>query len=154
MKLAQVEKQWPDVGGGDLYYGGTAYDNTAGLGVQLPSGTERGEGISVNPVVRGERAHDSLVAVPITLLYDRGTTFVCSHLMHPRIPGPYVEINAADAARLGVADGEPVTLVADGKEMRVTARVDGRAPEGALLVPQSLGGPVLNRQTVAAVKKG
>ncbi|MBI3244207.1 MAG: NADH-quinone oxidoreductase subunit NuoG [Chloroflexi bacterium] len=32
--LARVEKQFPDVGGADLYYGGTAFENTAGLGVQ------------------------------------------------------------------------------------------------------------------------
>ncbi len=34
--LGQVEKQWPDVGGDDLYYGGNAYENRAGLGRQWP----------------------------------------------------------------------------------------------------------------------
>jgi len=29
--LAKVEAQFPDVGGGDLYYGGTAYENKGGL---------------------------------------------------------------------------------------------------------------------------
>ena len=33
-RLAQVTQQWPDVGGEDLYYGGTAYQNRHGLGVQ------------------------------------------------------------------------------------------------------------------------
>ena len=35
-KLAEVENQWPIIGRGDLYYGGTGYENKAGLGVQLP----------------------------------------------------------------------------------------------------------------------
>jgi len=34
-KLAEVHGQYPIVGRGDLYYGGTTYENTQGLGVQL-----------------------------------------------------------------------------------------------------------------------
>jgi len=34
-KLAEVSEQWPLVGRGDLYYGGAAYENKQGLGVQL-----------------------------------------------------------------------------------------------------------------------
>ncbi len=92
--------------------------------------------------------------MPTTLLYDRGTTFYRSYLMHPRIPMPYVEINSADAAKLGVTDGETILLTVNGQEAQVTARVDGRAPEGALLVPQSLGGPTLSGATATSVKKG
>ena len=43
--LAKVEKQFPDVGGMDLYYGGNAFENTTGLGVQYPSAADRGEGV-------------------------------------------------------------------------------------------------------------
>ncbi|MEK7312019.1 MAG: NADH-quinone oxidoreductase subunit NuoG [Chloroflexota bacterium] len=154
-KLAHVEKQFPDVGGADLYYGGTACENTAGLGVQYPTVTERGEVFAVNHVPAGGRpSTDSLVAVPTTLLYDRGATFVRSYVMQPRIPMPYVELNSADAAKLGIADGESVVLAMNGKEMQVTARVNGRAPEGVALVPQSLGGPSLNEVAAASVKKG
>ncbi len=34
-KLAEVAPQWPIVGRGDLYYGGTTYENRQGLGVHL-----------------------------------------------------------------------------------------------------------------------
>jgi NADH-quinone oxidoreductase subunit G len=34
-KLAEVCEQWPIVGRGDLYYGGTTYENRQGLGVHL-----------------------------------------------------------------------------------------------------------------------
>jgi len=101
----------------------------------------------------GRPSTDSLVAVPTTLLYDRGATFVRSYVMQPRIPMPYVELNSADATKLGIADGESVVLAVNGKEMQVTARVNGRAPEGVALVPQSLGGPSLNEVAAASVKK-
>ena len=39
--LSQTEAQWPPMGRGDLYYGGTVYDNTGGLGVRTASDAER-----------------------------------------------------------------------------------------------------------------
>jgi predicted molibdopterin-dependent oxidoreductase YjgC len=143
-ELAKVEPQWPDVGGQDFYgvnyyYGGTAFTNTQGLGVQLKSGAERGEAVAAGKVGAREVRREGLTLVPTTLLYDRGATFVRSELMHPRLPQPYVELNAADAAQLDVKDGDPVTIALDGMTARVTARVDGRAPEGVVLMPESLG---------------
>ena len=38
--LGQVKRQFPDVGGRDQYYGGTAYSNEGGLGIQIPSGAD------------------------------------------------------------------------------------------------------------------
>lgn len=151
--LAHVEKQIPDVGGADLYYGGNAFENTAGLGVQYPSAADQGEPVVVEAPASLQNKVEGLVAVPTTLLYDRGTTFIRSDVMRPRVPKPYIEINSADAARLGIADGETILLTANGNELQATARVDGRAPEGAVLVPQSLGGPALAGATVAAVRK-
>jgi NADH-quinone oxidoreductase subunit G len=151
MKLAHTEKQYPDVGGPDLYYGGTASENVGGLGVQTATGAERGEAVSPTSVHSNGTKVDGLMAVPTTLLYDRGTTFYRSYLMHPRIPLPYVEINSADAANLGITDGETILLTVNGQETQVQARVDGRAPAGAVLVPQSLGGPVLAQVASASV---
>jgi NADH-quinone oxidoreductase subunit G len=152
-ELAKVEKQWPDVGGPDLYYGGTSYANEQGLGVPLESGAERGEAVaSYNVEVPTDQA-DGLSLVPTTLLYDRGTTFVRSVLMHPRIPAPHVEINSADAARLGVQDGEAVKVSVNGSTEEVTARVDGRAPEGVVLMPQSLGPSVPAGRVKVSVSK-
>jgi NADH-quinone oxidoreductase subunit G len=34
-KLVEVQEQWPIIGRADLYYGGTSYQNTQGLGVHL-----------------------------------------------------------------------------------------------------------------------
>jgi len=140
-ELAKVESQWPDVGGVDLYYGGTSYENKQGLGVQLKSGAERGQPVAVGKVETHEPKRDGITLVPTTVLYDRGATFVRSMLMHPRLPEPYVELNSADAAQLGVKDGESVTVstVERGLSVKLTARVDGRAPQGVALMPASLG---------------
>jgi len=156
--LAKVEKQFPDVGGVDLYYGGNAFENTTGLGVQYPSATDRGEGVvaalqTASPDQVPQKS-SGMIAVPVTLLYDQGTTFARSFLMRPRVPKAFVEINSADAAKLGIKDGETITLVLEGDESQVNARVAerGRAPEGVVLVPQSLG-VNLNRMTGVTIKK-
>ncbi|MBI5082153.1 MAG: NADH-quinone oxidoreductase subunit NuoG [Chloroflexi bacterium] len=150
--LAKVEKQFPDVGGIDLYYGGNAFENTTGLGVQYPSATDRGEGVvAASPESKPEKLN-GMIAVPVTLLYDHGTTFARSFLMHPRVPQAFAEINSADAAKLGIKDGETITLAMNGDEAKVMAHVNGRAPEGVVLVPQSLG-VNLNRVSGVTIKK-
>lgn len=150
--LAKVEKQFPDVGGIDLYYGGNAFENTTGLGVQYPSATDRGEGVVTASPDHKPLKINGMIAVPTTLLYDQGTTFARSFLMRPRVPEAFAEINSADAAKMGIKDGETITLVVDGNESRVNARVNGRAPEGVVLVPQSLG-VNLNRASGVEIKK-
>ncbi len=143
-ELSKVEKQFPDVGGSDLYYGGTAYKNNGGLGVQIPSGAEMGA-VSAGAVVLPallKADGDNLVAVPTTELYNREATFRPSEqqLMAPRVPGAYVAINANDARRLGITDGEIVAVeTGDGRPVRGRAHVNGAAPEGTVLVPRHLG---------------
>jgi NADH-quinone oxidoreductase subunit G len=148
-KLAEVVEQFPDVGGRDLYYGGTSYTNSQGLGVQVPSGAELGQPVAAGKLdPTGALAPQDLTLVPTTVLFDRGTTFVRSLLMHPRLPLPYVELNTADAVRLGIQDGDTVRVSAGDIQAEVTARVSSRAPLGVALMPASLG-PVVPDQAVS-----
>ena len=151
--LAQVEKQWPDVGGEDLYYGGTAFDNSTGLGVQYHTLAEQGRAMEVGVVHPAVADTGALIALPTTRLYDRGTIFVRSDVMHPRLPGPIVELNSVDAAKLELVDGDDVDIEINGRETVLVARVGNRAPEGVILIPQSLGGPVLTCSQSVKVKK-
>ena len=154
-KLAAVVKQFPDVGGRDLYYGGTSYENSQGLGVQTPSGAERGESVAAGTVVTPAHAEpNGLTLVPTTVLYDRGTTLVRSLVLHPRLPMPYVELNAADAARLNIQNGDEVVISGEGLNATVTARVDGRAPAGVALLPASLGPSVPAGAARVNIRKG
>jgi NADH-quinone oxidoreductase subunit G len=143
-ELAKVAEQFPLVGGDDLYYGGTQHKNTGGLGVQIASAADAGVAPAVGPVASAAApaaSGEKLLVIPTTELYNRERTFTPSEdeLMRPRIPAPYAEINADDAERLSVRDGDLVAVeVADGKTVQVRAHVNGAAPKGTVLLPRNL----------------
>jgi NADH-quinone oxidoreductase subunit G len=137
--LAHVEPQFPDVGGLDLYYGGTAYSNRGGLGVQWATNAEREKyRLNVRPVDKASTKTGGLVAVPVRLLYGRDTLFAASDIMHPHVPAPYAELSRQDADGAGIADGDPIMIRVGDLEIPVRARVDGLAPAGIVLLPQRL----------------
>src|SRR5215211_7489597 len=76
-KLAEVRPQWPIVGRGDMYYGGTTYENKHGMGAQLSAAVTRGETVSLPKVDASREAalqrpkENELLAVPINRLFDR-----------------------------------------------------------------------------------
>lgn len=134
--LAQVTRQFPDVGGEDLYYGGTAYGNKGGLGVQWPVETESGTKLELKPADgKAAKKEKGLVALPVRVLYDRTPEFSASTLMHQRIPQPYAELHAEDAKKLKVAEGDAITLDFAGQKVRLAAHINGSAPKGVVLVP-------------------
>ncbi len=143
-RLAQVSEQWPDVGGDDLYYGGTSYQNSQGLGVSLSNAAQRGEQLSLSmpQLNRGSESADGLIAVPITRLYDRGQMVFTSELLHQRIPHPYVVINPGDAEKLSIGEGDTVEVTLENTCSLVTARLDARVQPGVVLVPRSMGIPI------------
>ncbi len=141
--LAHVEKQFPDVGGQDLYYGGTAYENTGGLGIQWPVEAEQGPAPVIAEPGKAQKIarlkKGELLIVPVTKLYDRRPTFRASeHLMHTHIPASYVVLNTEDAGRLGIADGDTVSLSYAAQSVEVVARLDPASPAGAVLLPRHL----------------
>jgi NADH-quinone oxidoreductase subunit G len=143
-KLTEVIPQWPIVGRGDLYYGGTTYENSQGLGVQLAPAIQRGTAVALGwvqpPVVAVPEG--GLLAVPINRLYDRGTTLVPSELLHRRLARPYVALSPEDAGRLGISDGAAVQVLLNGAAAIVDVRVDETLTAGYVLVPRSLGMPI------------
>lgn len=144
MKLAEVVEQWPIVGRGDLYYGGTTYQNTRGLGAQLVPAAQRDQpvplGWSEPPVV--DIPEDMLLAVPVTRLYDRGITVMPSILLHKRIPQPYLALNPLDASRLGAEEAATVEIILPNSTVLSTVKLDETVPPGVVLVPRSLGAPI------------
>jgi NADH-quinone oxidoreductase subunit G len=146
VSLSEASEQWPIVGRGDLYYGGTTYENRQGLGVQLGSAAERGASLSPGKVKLADLpAGDGLLAVPVTRLYDRGTLVLPSELLASRIPQPFVLLNPSDAEQLKIGDGKAVQLLlrtAGTATAPVIARLDEQVPPGVVLVPRSMGLPV------------
>ncbi|MBN1668707.1 MAG: molybdopterin-dependent oxidoreductase, partial [Anaerolineales bacterium] len=137
-KLAEVHEQWPIVGREDLYYGGTGYANSQGLGVQLPTVG----GASFKDPAPPARPSGALVAVPITRLYDHGSMVLPSKVLHPRLVEPYIAINPRDAEVQKAADGMLVSVNLAGVEATVTVRVDEHVPAGIALIPRSVGVPI------------
>jgi len=139
--LAKVERQFPDVGGNDLYYGGTAYQNKGGLGVQLPTSADKGDTVSafaVESATLPKAGKGQVYVIPSTVLYNRQTAFLPSLMMHPRVLAPYVEVNAKDAEKMGIAQGDVVEIKADGVVVRAKAHVNGGAPQGSIVLPRYL----------------
>src|SRR5690606_26203975 len=119
--LAWIEDQWPDVGGDDLYYGGTSYQNFHGLGQQWASAAEdAGAPLYAMPAAASDSlgaaaGDDTLIAVPISLLYDREPIFYRTELLHQRIPVAHAGLNPADAARLGVQPADMIGTAVEGR---------------------------------------
>ncbi|NUM46597.1 MAG: NADH-quinone oxidoreductase subunit NuoG [Anaerolineales bacterium] len=147
--LAQVEEQWPIVGRGDMYYGGTTYENSQGLGVQLAAR----EGATVAEVSGAPvRVGTGLVAVPVTRLYDRGTIISRSKTLTARLSAPAVVFHPNDAQKLMLVQGMGVKISWNGSRAEATVDCDGTMPEGFVLVPRSLGMTV-NHPVVVEVEK-
>jgi len=140
--LAEVSEQWPIVGRGDLYYGGTTYENTQGLGVQLVSAAERGETVSI-PEVRGEAGYrpqeGELLAVPVTRLYDRGVTVTTAELLTAHIGGATIALHPDAAKKLGLEAGKQVTVSFNGFNGEALVKIDETISAGVALVPRSMG---------------
>jgi len=141
-RLAEVKAQWPIVGRGDLYYGGTTYENTQGLGVQLSGAAELDETVSL-PKVQKEAVlrpkENELLAVPVTKLYDRGLTVQSAELLSQRIGKATVSLHPEAAKRLGVKAGARVTISFEGVGGEAVLRIDETISAGVALVPRSMG---------------
>ena len=139
--LAKVERQFPDVGGRDLYYGGAAYSNEGGLGIQIASAADRGQKpkkakLAVPPNI--EVGENGVVVMPITRLYNRQRSFRPTLLLEPRILSPFVIINSADAENMGIAHGDMVEVSAGESRVRVLAQVSDEIARGAAALPRHM----------------
>ncbi|MBI1256119.1 MAG: NADH-quinone oxidoreductase subunit NuoG [Chloroflexi bacterium] len=142
-ELAKVPRQIPDVGGNDLYYGGTAYKNTGGIGVQIATEADGGTAMAAGEVklpATTKVTKGNLMVVPTIRLYNREATFEPSveAILSTRTAAPYVEINAADAKKLKIADGDLVQVSVGTSTVQAKAHVNGAAPEGTVLLPRHL----------------
>jgi NADH-quinone oxidoreductase subunit G len=142
-KLAEVRTQWPIVGRGDLYYGGTTYENKHGMGAQLSAAAARGETLSLPRVEKEAMARpkeNELLAVPVTKLYDRGTTVMMSaNLLRDWIKGPTISLHPDAAKSLGVEDGQLVTVSFNGTSGDAVVKLDDSISVGVALIPRSMG---------------
>lgn len=135
--LAAVEPQWPEVGGADLYFGGTAYANKQGLGVQLaPRGAGRPLKWKAPP--RASAGKD-LLLTPVTVLYDRGSALRHSRLLEGRIAPLQLILHPDEIERLGLSEAGEVEISWDGRSERLKFAASTDVPPGSALVPRGAG---------------
>jgi NADH-quinone oxidoreductase subunit G len=153
-KLAEVKEQWPIVGRSDLYYGGTTYENTKGMGAHLSAAATRGEKLSI-PRVQKEAAprpkENELLAVPITKLYDRGTTITSAELLDQRVGETSISLHPDAAENLGVTAGQKVNVSFNGVSGEAIVKLDDTISVGVALIPRSMG--IAIREPVAVKVK-
>lgn len=141
-KLAEVHAQWPIVGRGDMYYGGTTYENTKGLGVQLIPVAQAGGPVRI-PKFRKEATlrpkEKELLAVPVNKLYDRGVTVNPTQLLDQRVGETTVTLHPSAAKKLGVMEGALVKISFDGVSGEAVVKLDDSISTGVALVPRSMG---------------
>jgi NADH-quinone oxidoreductase subunit G len=139
--LAWTEQQYPIIGD-DVYYGGTAYKNRGGLGVQIATAADSGEKIKAGKVnlpdvVKAGRG--KMLVVPTTRLYNRERVFRPSAVIHARVATPHAGLNSDDAKRLKVTDGDYIEVEVDGgPAVQVQVHVDDGVPAGTLTLPRHL----------------
>ncbi len=147
--LAEFETQWPPVGGDDLYFGGTSYANRLGLGVQLVH--RQKAGTPPHPPWKPTKmtpADHQILLVPVDRLLDRGTTVVPSAMLGNRLQTRHLEINPADASRLGLQAGAEAVVEMNGSVHRIEVVVHPSVPDGAALLPRSVGVPAVEPRLV------
>jgi NADH-quinone oxidoreductase subunit G len=143
-KISEVAPQWPIIGRDDVYYGGTTYDNTQGLGIQMTNAAARGQNpvLSFEAPLERELPKEGMLAVPVSRLYDRGNTILPSTLLHNRLEAPQVVLHPEDAEQLGLEMGSTTSVTVNGVQATVTAHIDNSLPKGTVLIPRSLGLPI------------
>jgi NADH-quinone oxidoreductase subunit G len=153
-KLAEVHGQYPIVGRSDLYYGGTTYGNTQGLGVQLVPIAQAGGAVHISKV-RKEAAlrpkENELLAVPVNKLYDRGVTVNPTQLLDGRVGDAAITLHPSTAKKLGLEAGGQAKIKFEGVNADVLVKLDDTISTGVALVPRSMG-LAIREPVVAKVK--
>jgi NADH-quinone oxidoreductase subunit G len=147
--LAQVTEQRPIVNRENVYYRegvyyeGTMFGNAQGIGAQLSLPSE------VPPLAWPQMqeafaADGALIAVPTTLLYDRGQTIFHSMLLHAHLPNATLTINPEDARRWNLTSGAQVQFLVGESSFTAKLQVNDQIPQGIALVPRSQGIPIVS----------
>ncbi len=133
-KLAWSEKEWPIIGDQDLYYGGNAYKNLSGLGLQWPSESESGAMDAFEIPEMDDHVPQGFLVVPTAALYRSGTLIDHSIIVNGRLVKPTLVLHAQDAVDRGFAEGDEVSIKANGTEIMVQVAVSSLSTAGAALL--------------------
>jgi predicted molibdopterin-dependent oxidoreductase YjgC len=122
------------VGGEDLYYGGTAYENGSGLGQQWASEAEaKAVPLYDLPEVTPATGRE-LPVITAADLYRPGTLLNRSEIIQLRVVPPTLVLHAEDAAELRIVEGDTVQAQVNGVAAALKAHVNGATLPGLALI--------------------
>jgi formate dehydrogenase alpha subunit len=152
-------------------YAGITYDRIGDLGLQWPCPTSEHPGTPILHRGRFSRGLGHLSAVDwqapaeepdeeypfifttgrVLYHYHTGTMTRRSQGLNEHFPGPVVEINCDDAARLGVGDGELVRVLSRRGVIEAAALVSSMTAPGVVFMPFHFAEAAANKLTIAAL---
>jgi len=141
--LREVTEQKPIIVPREYAYVGTAHKNTNGLGIQLAPFAQRAKAKIGEVPETEDKPEDGLLAVPVTRLYDQGRMVSMSDTLQPRLPNRQVFIHPQQAERLNGSGAQNIKIIVAGNSFQAALAQDPSVPEGMVLVPRSLGMPLL-----------
>jgi NADH-quinone oxidoreductase subunit G len=129
---------WGRQFGDAIYYDGTSYANSEGIGLVLPSlaamASSRLTFTGATTPFTDERP---LLLLEQVLAYD-GDRHLRGSKLQGLIPPGYVAISTEDAAKLNIHSGDRVRLSSAAGELVIAARVLADLPAGIVLLPAGL----------------
>ena len=126
----------------NYYFDGTSYENTGGVGIQIPAAVESGVA-ALQPfkaVGRVDHADRPLTLVGATFLYDNGALLNDANLLNNRRAKAQVCLHPTDADALGVQNGDRVTLASARGTMTLPVYRTRQTPSGVVVVPLGVKG--------------
>jgi formate dehydrogenase alpha subunit len=152
-------------------YAGITYDRIGDQGLQWPCPTVEHAGTPVLHIGRFSRGMGKLSAVdwqppaeepdaeyPLVLTtgrvlwhYHTGSMTRRSYGLETICPEAELEMNAEDASKLGIVDGQRVRISSRRGEVEAVARVDGRTGRGVVFLPFHFVEAAANKLTISAL---
>jgi len=93
----------------------------------------------------------NLILVAPRVLYDDGRLLAESEVVKNHLVKPMVWLSRADAAKLGIADGEQVTMSRHGVAVTVPVQIHRLLNEGVAVLPRNLAGRLAEQLVGAGV---
>ena len=85
------------------------------------------------------------------MLYDAGRLLAEAEVVKAHLVQPHVQLSESDATRLGITDGDRVTLSRDGVTIDLPAQVNKILGQGMVVVPCNLAGHPAEKLAGASV---
>jgi len=126
-------------------YEGMSFTADVREGLQWPTLAEEEPETSGKIALRfmppaGPDESDGLTLVAPRMLYDAGRLFAEAELMQPHIQPSRLMLSRPDASRLGIGNGDMVTISRNGASLTLPVQVNRHVAEGTVLLPRNLEG--------------